>query len=135
MDTLQRQMNRLFDKLVSSDGGERVGYNFIPSAEIEETNDALHLRLEVPGLDPKDINVEVTAESVTISGERKYETRTEENGVTRSEFRYGKFQRVIPLPTRIQHDKVQAECKNGILQLILPTAESEQGKAVKVNLS
>jgi HSP20 family protein len=135
MDTLQRQMNRLFDKLVSTDGGERVGYNFIPSAEIEETNDALHLRLEVPGLDPKDINVEVTAESVTISGERKYETRTEENGVTRSEFRYGKFQRVIPLPTRIKHDKVQAECKNGILQLTLPKAESEQGKAVKVNLS
>jgi len=77
----------------------------------------------------------VTAESVTISGERKYETRTEENGVTRSEFRYGKFQRVIPLPTRIKHDKVQAECKNGILQLTLPKAESEQGKAVKVNLS
>ena len=76
----------------------------------------------------------MTPESVLISGERKYETRTEENGVTRSEFRYGKFQRVIPLPSLVENDKVQADYKNGILQLTLPKAESQRQKSVKVNL-
>ena len=134
IDTLQQQINRLFDRLIPTDGGERTGLAFIPDAELEETGDAIHLRLEVPGLEPKDINVEVTPESVLISGERKYETRTEENGVTRSEFRYGKFQRVIPLPSLVENDKVQADYKNGILQLTLPKAESQRQKSVKVNL-
>ena len=134
VSSLQRQINRLFDRLIPTDGGERAGLNFIPAAELEETEEALNLRLEVPGLEPKDINVEVTPESVVISGERKTESRTEENGVTRSEFRYGKFQRIIPLPSQVQNDKVHAEYQNGILCLNLPKAESERHKAVKVNL-
>ena len=135
IDTLQRQINRLFDRLLPTDGGETIGYTFVPAAELQETGDALHLRLEVPGLEAKDINVEVTPEAVSISGERKSETKTEGNGVTRSEFRYGKFQRVIPLPSLVQNDKVQAEFKDGILRLTLPKAESEKGKAVKVNIA
>ncbi|ACC79530.1 Hsp20/alpha crystallin family protein [Nostoc punctiforme] len=135
IDTLQRQMNRLFDRLMpTTNGGERSGFIFSPAAELEETDDAIRLRLEVPGLEAKDINVEATPESISITGERKTETKSEENGITRSEFRYGKFQRVIPLPSQIQNDKVQAEYKNGILQLTLPKAESEKHKAVKVNL-
>ncbi|MBE8989190.1 MULTISPECIES: Hsp20/alpha crystallin family protein [Nostoc] len=135
IDTLQRQMNRLFDRLMpTTNGGERSGFIFSPAAELEETDDAIRLKLEVPGLEAKDINVEATPESISITGERKTETKSEENGITRSEFRYGKFQRVIPLPSQIQNDKVQAEYKNGILQLTLPKAESEKHKAVKVNL-
>ncbi|MBD2611565.1 MAG: Hsp20/alpha crystallin family protein [Nostoc sp. ZfuVER08] len=134
IDTLQRQMNRLFDRLIPTDGGERTGFTFIPAAEIEETDDAIKLRLEVSGLEPKDINVEATPESISISGERKTETTTEENGITRSEFRYGKFHRVILLPSHVQNNKVQAEYKNGVLHLILPKAESEKGRAVKVNI-
>ncbi|MBD2342638.1 Hsp20/alpha crystallin family protein [Anabaena subtropica] len=134
VDTLQRQLNRLFDRLMPTDGGERVGFAFVPAAELDETDDAIHLKLEVPGLERNDIHVEATPESISISGERKSETKTEENGVTRSEFRYGKFQRVIPLPSLIQHDQVQAEYKNGILRLTLPKAESERNKAVKVNI-
>lgn len=135
IDTLQRQLNRLFDRLVSTDGGDRSGLTlFAPAAEIEETDDAIQLKLEVPGLEKKDIHIEATPESITVSGERKSESRTEENGVTRSEFRYGKFQRVIPLPSQIQNDKVQAEYQNGILRLTLPKSEPERQKAVKVNL-
>ncbi|MBD2507086.1 Hsp20/alpha crystallin family protein [Desmonostoc muscorum] len=135
IDTLQRQMNRLFDRLMpTTNGGERSGFIFSPAAELEETDDAIRLKLEVPGLEAKDINVEATPESISITGERKTETKSEENGITRSEFRYGKFQRIIPLPSQIQNDKVQAEYKNGILQLTLPKAESEKHKAVKVNL-
>ncbi|MBE9005776.1 Hsp20/alpha crystallin family protein [Fortiea sp. LEGE XX443] len=134
LETLQRQMNRLFGRLAPTDGGEMAGFNFIPAAELEETDEAIHLKLEVPGIEAKDINVEVTPESVSISGERKSETKTEEKGISRSEFRYGRFQRVIPLPSLIQNDKVQAEYKDGILRLTLPKAESERQKVVKVNI-
>lgn len=135
VDTLQRDMNRLFDSLMTTTGTENVGgVSFMPAAEMQETGDAIHLKLEVPGLEAKDLNVQVTAEAVAISGERKSETKTEEKGVTRSEFRYGRFQRVIPLPTRIQNDKVQAEYKNGVLTLALPKAEAEKNKVVKVNI-
>lgn len=134
IDTLQRQLNRLFDRMLPTDGGERVGFNFVPAAELEETEAALHLRLEIPGIDPKDINVEVTSESVSITGERKSETITEREGYTRSEFRYGRFQRIIPLPATVQNEQVQAEYKDGILRLTLPKAEPERHKAVKVNI-
>lgn len=134
IDTLQQQMNRLFDELLPATRETRDGITFVPPAEIEETADAIHLKLEIPGMDAKDLNVEVSAEAVSISGERKSETKTEEKGVTRTEFRYGKFQRVIPLSARIQNDKVQAEYKDGILTLTLPKAEEEKSKIVKVNL-
>ncbi|WP_250126071.1 Hsp20/alpha crystallin family protein [Chroococcidiopsis sp. CCMEE 29] len=134
IDTLQRQMNRLFDSLATTDGGENASFSFVPAAEMQETEDAIHLRLEIPGMEAKDLDVQVTAEAVSINGERKSETKTEDKGVTRSEFRYGKFQRVIPLPARIQNDKVQAEYKNGVLNLTLPKAESEKNKVIKVNL-
>jgi HSP20 family protein len=133
IETLQRDMNRLFDRLMSTNG-DRMSTTFSPAAEMAETADAIHLKLEIPGMDAKDIDVQVSAEAVSISGERKEETRTEEKGMTRTEFRYGKFQRVIPLPTRVQNTDVKADYKNGILQLILPKSEEERNKVVKVNL-
>lgn len=135
IDTLQRQMNRLFEDF--STPTSRLGNGglaFAPAAELSETDDAVHLKLEVPGMDAKDLNIEVTAEAVSISGERKSEKKTDEDGITRSEFRYGKFQRVIPLPARIQNTDVKAEYKDGILNLTLPKAEEEKNKVVRVNL-
>lgn len=132
IDTLQRQMNQLFDSLTSST--EDLGSAFMPPAELEETPEALHLRLEVPGMNREDIDVQVAADSIAISGERKLERRTEEKGVTRSEFRYGKFRRVIPLPVRVQNTDVHGEYKDGILSLTLPKAEEEKNRVVKVNL-
>jgi HSP20 family protein len=78
--------------------------------------------------------VEVTPETVSITGERKSETTTEREGYTRSEFRYGKFQRVIPLPSTVKNQEVKAEYKDGILRLNLPKTEAEKQRAVKVNL-
>lgn len=132
---LQRDMNRLFDGLArAGDSGLGSDIAFMPAAEIQETPEAIHLKLEVPGMEAKDLDVQVTAEAVSINGERKSETKTEEKGVTRSEFRYGSFRRVIPLPARIKNDQVQAEYKNGVLSLTLPKAEAEKNKVVKVNL-
>jgi HSP20 family protein len=135
IDTLQREMNRLFDDVLTPSGRlNNSGSTFMPAAELKETEEAVHLKLEVPGLEAKDLNVEVTADSVSISGERQTETKTEEKGMFRSEFRYGKFQRVIPLPAQIDNQKVQAEYKDGILSLTLPKMEDERRKVVKVNL-
>ncbi|MEH1942737.1 MAG: Hsp20/alpha crystallin family protein [Nostoc sp.] len=134
IDTLQHQINSLFeDTRVPSVLLDR-GLSKVPAAEIQETEDAVHLKLELPGLEAKDLDVQVTENAVYVSGERKSETKTEEKGITRSEFHYGKFQRVIPLSTRIQNTKVTADYKDGILNLTLPKTEQEKNKVVKVNL-
>lgn len=133
MDSLQREMNRLFDSLAPRTT-DRLSAGFVPAAEMEETADEIHLKLEVPGMDAKDIDIQVSVDSISISGERKSETKTEEKGMTRSEFRYGSFSRVIPLPARVQNTNVNAEYKDGILNITLPKAEEEKHKVVKVNI-
>ncbi|MGF1939537.1 MAG: Hsp20/alpha crystallin family protein [Nostoc sp. ChiQUE02] len=134
IDTLQHQINSLFeDTRVPSVLLDR-GLSKVPAAEIQETENAIHLKLELPGIEAKDLDVQVTEKAVYISGERKSETKTEEKGVTRSEFHYGKFQRVIPLSARIQNTNVTADYKDGILNLTLPKTEQEKNKVVKVNL-
>ena len=135
MSSLQRQLNRLFDDaLIPETWSDFSKVSKIPAAELTENDEALNLKLEVPGMEAKDLDIEVTVDRVSISGERKSETKSEENGRTRSEFRYGKFSRVIPLPKAIQNTNVTAEYKDGILNLTLPKAEEEKTKVVKVNL-
>lgn len=133
IDTMQRQINSLFERsLVPT--ASNIRSVAIPPAEIKDTVDAIHLKLEIPGMEAKDINVQVMENAVYISGERKTENKTEENRLTRSEFHYGKFQRLISLPARIQNTNVTAEYKDGILNLTLPKTEQEKNKVVKVNL-
>ena len=134
MESLQKRMNRLFERLMPIGGDGFAELDFMPSAEMEETKDEILLKLEVPGLEAKDLDIQVTETSVSIAGERKSETKTEEKGMVRSEFHYGKFERVIPLPTHIQNNNVKAEYKNGILTLTLPKTEAEKHKTVKVEV-
>jgi HSP20 family protein len=133
MNSIQRQLNHLFNEAMTP--SELSNLNKIPAAELTETEDAIHLKLEIPGMEAKDLNIQVMADRVAIAGERKSKTKTEENGKTRSEFHYGKFQRVIPLPARIQNTNVTADYKDGILNLTLPKLEEEKNKVVKVNLA
>ena len=137
VESLQKEMNRLLDRIVPTDvgNGEKMGLSFIPAAEMTETPEAVQLKLEIPGMEAKDLNVEVTADSLTINGERKSEIKTEEEGFTRTEFRYGKFHRVIPLPVQVDNSNVTAEYKDGILNLTLPKAEEEKNKVVKVSIN
>ncbi|QIR36096.1 Hsp20/alpha crystallin family protein [Tolypothrix sp. PCC 7910] len=134
IDTLQRQLNDLFeDTRVPSALFERAGVR-VPAAELQETETAILLKLEIPGMEAKDLDVQVTEKAVYVSGERKQETKTEEKGTTKSEFYYGKFQRVIPLPARVENTSVTADYKDGILNLTLPKVEAEKNKVVKINL-
>jgi HSP20 family protein len=135
IERMQQQMNQVFDRLAplgTNVGGE---FAYIPSVELEETDNALQLKLEVPGMEAKDLDIEVTDDTVTIRGERKTEQKTEEKNLVRSEFQYGRFERRLRLPARVKNQEVQAEYRDGILRLTLPKAEGEQKKAVKVALS
>ncbi len=135
IDTLERQSNRLFDEMLLPTWRDSDKFSFAPAAELSETDEAIDLKLEIPGVDAKDLDVKVTKDAVSISGERSEESKTADNGKTRSEFRYGKFQRIIALPAKVQNDRITAEYKDGILRLTLPKAEEEKNKVVKVNLS
>ncbi|QHG14988.1 Hsp20/alpha crystallin family protein [Nostoc sp. ATCC 53789] len=133
-NTLESYINGLLgDTKVPSAQFEK-GSVKVPAAELQETDDAIYLKLELPGLEAKDLDIQVTEDTVHISGERKSETKTQNNSTTKSEFYYGKFQRVIPLSARVQNTNVTANYKNGILNLTLPKSEKEKNKVVKVNL-
>lgn len=133
METLRHQMDKMFDELAGYN--REVTKTWSPAVELEDTNDQLILRAEVPGLEGKDLDIQVSREAVSIAGETRYENKAEERGYLRSEFRYGKFQRTIPLPAAIKNDQVQAEFKNGILTLTMPKAEEAKNKVVKINLA
>ena len=149
-DSLQRDMNRLFESFAPMEQ-DSMQQSFMPLAEMEDTDDAIHLKVEVPGMNADDLDVQVTKEAVMITGERKTESKSEKNGMKRtsvvlgvspinnsfkkrSEFRYGRFNRTIPLSTRIDNTNVKGDYKDGILTLELPKAEDEKNKVTKVNL-
>ncbi|WP_138497313.1 Hsp20/alpha crystallin family protein [Nostoc sp. PA-18-2419] len=134
IDTLQRQINNLFEENIAPSGSFARNLVRVPAAELQETEDAIHLKLELPGMSAKDLDIQVTEDAVHISGERKSETKTQQKGAVKSEFYYGQFQRIIPLSARVENTKVTAEYKDGILNLTLPKADKERNKVVKVNL-
>ncbi len=103
-----------------------------PAIELTEEVHSLVLRAQLPGLEAKDLDVEVTHESVSIAGEL-HEQKAATDQVS-SEFWYGKFRRVVSLPAAIQSDRVQADYKDGILTLTLPKVAELSRKVVKVSL-
>ncbi|MGD1895393.1 MAG: Hsp20/alpha crystallin family protein [Phormidesmis sp.] len=138
MVSLQRDMNRLFDGLAAGNS-DQTGHTprhtgLLPLAEMEEHDNKIHLRLEVPGMKAEDLDIRVMREAVMISGERKTESTSEQNGQKRSEFHYGSFSRTIPLPEPVDNNNVLADYKDGILTLDLPKVEDHTNKAVKVSL-
>jgi HSP20 family protein len=132
IETLRNQFDQLFNELASTNRESEMGW--MPALEIEDRDRHLMLKAQMPGVDSKDLDIRVTRDTVYIGGERKYERKQEEKGYFRSEFRYGKFQRTIPLPVEIQNDQVQADYKDGILTLTLPKVEAAQHQVVKINL-
>lgn len=132
IDTLRRQFDELFDELAGSKRQSEM--TWIPSVELQDTDENLILRAQIPGVEAKDLDVQVTRDAVFLAGEHRYENKAEQKGFLRSEFRYGKFQRTIPLPVQVRNDRVQAEFKNGILTLTLPKHENAQRRVVRLNL-
>ncbi|MFH7026641.1 MAG: Hsp20/alpha crystallin family protein [Heteroscytonema crispum UTEX LB 1556] len=139
LDTLRQQMNRLFDELIHSTSTSNLLPKNIntwaPAIELKETDTDIIVKAQVPGMDAKDLDVQVSQDAVSIAGEHQEEKRSEAQGFFRSEFRYGQFQRIVPLPVNVKHQQVKAEFKDGILTLILPKAEVSDRNAVKVDLT
>lgn len=133
METLRRQMDRMFDNTTGLTGTHQTTWK--PAIELQDTDDNVILRAEIPGIEGKDLDVRVTRESVAISGEYRYEKKAQEKGFFRSEFRYGKFGRVIPLPVAVKNDQVKADFTNGILTLTLPKVEAATNRVVKLDLT
>jgi HSP20 family protein len=132
IETIRQQLDKAFDQRATArDKSEGA---WMPALELADTGDNFVLKAQLPGIDPKDIDVQVTREAISISGERRYENTDEKSGYVRSEFRYGKFHRTLPLPAHIQNDSVQAEYKDGILMLTLPKVTEARNKVVKINL-
>lgn len=139
LDNLRNQMNHLVEELMR---GEREipffpkgEVTWSPAVELKETEAEIILKAQIPGLDAKDLNVEVSQESVLITGEHREEKKVDEKGFFRSEFRYGKFERLVPLPTAVKNDQVKSEFKNGLLTLTMPKLAQADRKVVKVNLT
>ncbi|MBI4783053.1 MAG: Hsp20/alpha crystallin family protein [Oscillatoriophycideae cyanobacterium NC_groundwater_1537_Pr4_S-0.65um_50_18] len=132
METLRQQVDRLFDDLVENKIDRPT---WIPAIELQDKGDVFLLRAQLPGVEAKDVNVEVTKEAVSISGEHRHEQQNQDNGHYQSEFRYGKFHRVVSLPVAVQNDRVQAEYKDGILNLTLPKVVETLNKVVRISLT
>lgn len=136
IETLSRQLDRRFNDFTPiSRTTAPVAHTWTPAIEFKATDTAFVLRAELPGLAAQDLDIQVTRDSVSLAGEYRSDTKNEDSKFFRSEFRYGSFRRVIPLPVAIQNDQVKADFANGILTLTLPKVVSNRPKVVKVNLA
>lgn len=133
MEALRRQMDRVFEEMVDVKREAQVTWQ--PAVELQDTEENIILRAQIPGVEAKDLDINVAKAAVAIAGERRYENKDSKRGYFRSEFRYGKFQRVIALPVAVQNDQVQAQFKDGILTLTLPKVTEARRQVVKVNLA
>jgi HSP20 family protein len=133
IETIRQQLDKAFDQLATTRDNSEAAW--MPALELVDAGDNFVLKAQLPGIDPKDVDVQVTREAISISGERRCENTDEKPGCVRSEFRYGKFHRVLSLPAPIQNGSVEAECKDGILTLTLPKVTEARNKVVKINLA
>ncbi len=139
-DIVRRHLDQLLQDITHSSldsafvQPREVGIRWIPAVELQEIENNFVLRAEVPGVDAKDLDVQVSRNAVVIKGEYRSEQKTSIPGRDRSEFRYGRFHRVIPLRNPVQNDQVEADLKDGILTLTLPKANVAPA-VVKLNLT
>jgi len=128
MEMARRQFNQIFNELMPSREA-----SWTPAIEFSSSEDNFTVRVQLPGIHAEDVEVQVTQDTIAISGERKFE-QTDAKGF-RSEFRYGKFRRAITLPAAVQNDQVKAEFNHGILTLTLPRLQAVKPAVVKLNLA
>ncbi len=136
IDELQHHLNRLLDDVVvPMTGNDTNGITFTPASELYDRDDALVLLIELPGIHPDQLDIEVTEDTVSIQGDRTPVMNHEETKPIRSEFRYGAFRRVFKLPTRVKNTAAKADYKDGILHLTLPKTDAEKNRVVKVSIT
>ncbi len=130
--SLRDEMDRLFDSMVGRYAPDRLETFWSPALDIEETDSAIIVRAELPGMKKEDIKVSITGDQLTISGERRHEAEEKGRTFHRIERAYGKFQRSLILPADIQADKVKASYKDGVLELNMPKSEKAKSREITI---
>lgn len=121
--------DRDFDKLFSNFAQTE---HHAPACEIVDEEKQYFVSLDVPGLKEEDISIEVKDNHLYVTGERKYESKTERNNVLRTEKRYGKFSRAFTLPQDVNSDAIEAKFSNGVLDITIPKTEKAQARKISI---
>jgi HSP20 family protein len=129
---LHSEMDDLFDSFFSGLDRPFLGYKAWPALDIAEKESEFVVKAEVPGCKAEDINISVHGSTLTISGEKKMETEEKEKGYYHAERSYGSFRRDLNLGADVDPNKIEAECREGVLTIKLPKAET--AKAVKIKV-
>jgi HSP20 family protein len=106
-----------------------------PSVDVTETDGQISVSAEVPGIDPKDINLTISEDGLTISGEVKQDIDVDHQGYRHIERRFGSFHRSIPFPVSVKYDEAAAEYRNGILKVRVPKATAAGSKTLKLQVN
>jgi HSP20 family protein len=129
---LHCEMDDLFDSFFRGLDRPFTGYKAWPTIDVAEEEDSIVVRAEVPGCKAEDIEISVYGNKLTISGEKKLADEKKEKGYYHVESTYGSFRRELALPTDVDPDKIDAECKDGVLSITLPKAAKAKTIKVKV---
>jgi HSP20 family protein len=134
LNVLQNRMNRLFDAQFGGREESLTTGAFVPPVDVYEDEQSIQLKLEVPGIDEKDLDVKVENNTLTVSGERKFEKEEKEENFHRVERRYGSFTRSFTLPNTVNTEEVQADYDHGVLKIRLAKRVEAKPKQIKVNI-
>jgi len=132
--TLQDRMNRLFR---DSQGGQEEALTtttFAPPVDVYEDEHNVTLKIEVPGIDEKDIDVRVENNTLTVHGERKFEKEEKEENYRRVERQYGSFTRTFTLPSTVDHENIHADYDKGVLKIQLAKKAEAKPKQIKISV-
>jgi HSP20 family protein len=134
--TVQEKMNQLFEDTFTRRGREEGlgGATWAPAVDIYETDGAVVVKAEVPGIDKDNVGIEVKDGILTLRGERKFEREVKEENYHRMERSYGAFVRSFSVPGSIDADKISAKLKDGVLEINLPKVEKVKPKQIKVEV-
>ena len=135
LTVLRKEMDRLFDRVWEGETSEMPGRplgEWTPMLDLSETKEFFLVKMEVPGIDPKEIKISLEDHILTISGERKKEEEEKDERFYRVERSYGSFARSIRLPMPVDEKKVNALFKNGVLTITVPKAEPSKGTFIPI---
>jgi HSP20 family protein len=129
--SLLRRMTEEMDRMFQEVGLEREGSSgtgWSPAIEVTQQNGKYNVHAELPGLEPKDVKVDVENDALVIQGERRFEQEEKEGGMQRTERQYGLFYRSIPLPEGAKVDQAKAKFHNGVLEVTIPVPEQQTNR-------
>lgn len=133
--TVQDQLNRLFNDAFERAGEDSNLTTWAPAEDIYETEHELVVKADLPEVDPKDLDIRVENNILTIRGERKFEKKVSEENYLRVERSYGTFARSFTLANTVNSEAIKADYQNGVLTLSIPKLEEAKPKQIKVNVA